>query len=221
MKILVIEDNQRIARLIKQGLKDNNYIVDLAFDGEQGYDLACENNYDLIILDLMIPKIDGITLIKNLRQEQIQTPILILTAKGQIEDKVNGLEIGADDYMVKPFAFIELLARVRALTRRQKKLINDEIKYKNLILNRKTFQLKKDNKLIYLTKKEFLILDYLLRHKGKVVSKSELIENVWEYDDNVLFNTVEVFIKKIREKIDDKNKPSIIKTLKGLGYKLE
>ncbi len=221
MKILLIEDNQRIARLISKGLKAQAYVVDLAYDGETGFDLATTEKYSLIIVDLMIPKINGIDLVKKLRQEKSETPILILTAKGQTEDKVNGLDAGADDYLVKPFFFDELLARIRALTRRQKPILPDEIKYKNLVLNRKTFEIKKENKLIYLTKKEFLILEYLLKNKGQVVSKTELIENVWDYDADILFNTVEVFIKKIRRKIDNQNEQSIIKTVKGFGYKIE
>ncbi len=219
MRILVIEDEHKIANSIKRGLEQESYAVDVAYDGKTGFDLASSEDYDVIILDLLLPEIDGITLCKKLREEEnIQTPILILTAKGQIEDKVEGLNAGADDYLVKPFSFSELLARIRALIRRPKKVLENVLSCGDLTLNPLTFEVKKRGEEIKLTKKEFALLEYLMRHQSKILSKEQIISHVWDYDSDILPNTVEVYIGFLRRKL---GLPSLIKTVRGFGYKLE
>lgn len=216
MKILVVEDEHKIASSIKKGFEQESWICDLAFDGEAGYDLAISESYDVIILDLMLPKMDGISVSKNLRKENIHTPILMLTAKGEVDDKVLGLNSGADDYLVKPFAFEELIARVQALARRPSEVKNEELIINNLKLNTKKQEVLKNNKQIQLSKKEYQLLEYLMKHKDRTISKDEIISNVWDYESNILPNTVEVFIKYLRNKLGK----DLIKTVRGFGYKL-
>lgn len=222
MRILVVEDEHKIAGSIKKGLEQESYAVDLAFDGEYGFDLAVTEDYDVIILDLMLPEMDGLEVCRRLREKQIHIPILMLTAKGQLKDKVDGLNAGADDYLVKPFAFAELLARIKALTRRPKQTLNPVLTVGDLSLNTITFEVKRVGKKINLSKKEFALLEYLLRHKGKILTKDQIINHVWDYDADVLPNTVEVYIGYLRNKIDRafKNKPSLIQTVRGFGYKI-
>jgi two-component system, OmpR family, response regulator len=222
MKILVVEDEHRIAQTIKKGLELEHHVVDLAYTGSDGYDLASSEEYELLILDRMLPEMDGVTLCKTLRQEQNHVPILLLTAKSQIEDKVEGLDAGADDYLTKPFSFEELLARVRALTRRPKKALSAILSVEDLQLSPATFEVTRAGKKVELSSKEFALLEYLLRHAKKIVSKQQIINNVWNYDSNVLPNTVEVYIKNLRNKIDvpfKEQKPLII-TVRGFGYRI-
>lgn len=214
MKILIVEDEHKIANSIKKGLIQENFIVDVAYDGEAGYDLASAEKYDAIVLDLMLPKLNGTELSSRLRKEDNHTPILMLTAKGELKDKIDGFENGADDYLVKPFAFEELLARVRALARRSVPLSSEELKIKDLTLNSRTFEVKMGKRAIELSRKEFSILEYLMRNSGRVVSKESIISNVWDYDSNILPNTVEVFIGYLRGKIGQ----DLIKTVRGFGY---
>lgn len=224
MRILVVEDEHKIANSIKKGLEQESYAVDVAHDGEYGFDLAATEDYDVIILDLMLPKVDGVKLCKKLRKEKnIHTPILMLTAKGQIDDKVKGLNAGADDYLVKPFAFAELLARIKALTRRPKQALDPVLKIEDLGLDTLTYEVKRRNRKITLSKKEFALLEYLLRHKGKILTKEQIINHVWNYDADVLPNTVEVYIGYLRNKIDKpfKDKLPLIKTVRGFGYKID
>jgi len=223
MKILVIEDEQRIATYIKKGLEIKSYVVDLAYDGETGYDLASSEDYDLIILDRMLPKMDGVTLCQKLRTENIHTPVLMLTAKTEVDDRVVGLDAGADDYLGKPFAFVELLARIRALIRRPQKQNSDILQTQDLSVNTISYEVKRSGKIIDLSKKEFALLEFLLRNKGQVFDKDKLVEQVWSYDSNVLSNTAQVYIGYLREKIDRDfpDKPEIIKTIRGFGYKIE
>ena len=223
MRILIVEDEHKIANSIKKGLEQESYAVDIAYDGEQGFDLAATEDYDVIILDLMLPKIDGMEVCRKLRKEEnIHTPILMLTAKGQLDDKVNGLNAGADDYLVKPFAFTELLARIRALTRRPKTSLSPVLTVGNLNLNTLTFEVNRAGKQIKLSKKEYALLEYLLRHKNKILTKDQIINNVWDYDADVLPNTVEVYIGYLRNKLDRpfKSKKSLIQTVRGFGYKI-
>ena len=223
MRILVVEDEHKIANSIKKGLEQESYAVDVAYDGSGGFDLATSEEYDVIILDLMLPGLDGLTICKKLRREEnIHTPILILTAKGEVEDKVKGLNSGADDYLPKPFAFSELLARIRALARRPKQVLESSLRVEDLTLNTLTYQVNRSGKNIELSKKEYALLEYLMRHNGKVLSKDQIINNVWDYDSDVLPNTVEVYIGYLRSKIDKpfKNNKSLIHTVRGFGYRL-
>lgn len=223
MRILVVEDEHRIATSIKKGLQQESYAVDLAFNGNEGFDLASSEEYDIIILDLMLPGMDGLTICKKLREEeQIHTPILMLTAKSSIEDKITGLNSGADDYLPKPFAFNELLARVKALSRRPSKTLNTVLKSGDLTLNTLNFEVKRAGKQIELSKTEYSLLQYLLINKGKTLTKEQIIAHVWNYDSNILPNTVEVYIGYLRTKIDKtfKEKPQMLKTIRGFGYKL-
>ncbi|MBU2592634.1 response regulator transcription factor [Patescibacteria group bacterium] len=223
MRILVVEDEHKIANSIKKGLEQELYAVDLAYDGEDGFGLAATEDYDLIILDLMLPKMDGMEICAKLRQEEkIHTPILILTARDQIDDKVKGLNLGADDYLTKPFSFAELLARVRALSRRPKNGLNTLLSVGDLSLDTLSFEVKRAGKRVALSKREFSLLEYLLRHKGRILTKEQIISHVWDYDADVLPNTVEVYIGYLRKKIDKpfKNKPSLIQTVRGFGYKI-
>lgn len=184
--------------------------------------MAATEDYDLIILDVLLPIIDGLTVCKKLRAENIHTPILILTAKGQISDKVEGLDSGADDYILKPFAFEELLARVRAIKRRPKNMLAGILKVQDLTLNSKTYEVKRGNSLVSLSQKEFALLDYLMRHQNQVLNKEQIINHVWDYDADILPNTVEVFIGYLRNKIDRPfpGKKPLIHTIRGFGYKV-
>ena len=222
MRILVVEDEHKIANSIKRGLEQEGFAVDTIYDGTEGYDMASSEEYDVIILDLMLPGMDGVTLCKKLREEKNHTPILMLTAKGQVQDKVLGLNSGADDYLVKPFAFEELLARVRALTRRPKNGGNIILKTKDLILNTVTYEVKRSGEKISLSRKEFSLLEYLMRNPDKIISKDQIIGHVWDYDADILPNTVEVYIGYLRKKIDlaFPNSTPLIHTVRGFGYKI-
>ena len=222
MRILVVEDEHRIASMIKKGLVQEHFAVDLSYDGNSGFDLASAEDYDLIILDLMLPGMDGITLCKKLREKNIHTPIIMLTAKSQIQDKVSGLDAGSDDYLSKPFSFEELLARIRAVARRPKKSLSVKLEVESLVLDTVKFEVKRDNETISLSGKEYSLLEYLMRHKNSVVTKEQIMNHVWDYDSEILPNTVEVFIRNLRNKIDYpfKNKKPLIKTVRGFGYKI-
>ncbi len=222
MRILVVEDEHKIANSIKKGLEQESYAVDVAFDGQEGFDLAVSEEYDLIVLDLLLPKMDGIEICSKLREKQINIPIIILTAKGQISDKVAGLDAGADDYLTKPFAFEELLARIRALTRRPKNNVGIKLSIRDLVLDTVTYQVRREGKLIQLTAREYALLEYLLRHVNQVLKKEQIINHIWNYDADVLPNTVEVYIGYLRNKIDKSfpNKPQLIQTVRGFGYKI-
>jgi len=215
MRILIVEDEHRIANTIKKGLEQERFAVDVAYDGEEGLDFALSEDYDVLVLDLMLPKRDGLEICKKVREEGNHTPILILTAKGQIQDKVEGLNSGADDYLTKPFSFDELLARIRALTRRPKESLQTTLSTKNITLDAKTFETKVKGKNVGLTSKEFALLEYLMRNKNKVTKKDEIINHVWDYDANILPNTVEVYIRNLRKKGID------IETIRGFGYKIQ
>lgn len=222
MRILVVEDEHRIAASIKKGLELEKYAVDVAYTGTQGHDLAATEEYDAIVLDLMLPEMDGITVCKQLRANKIHTPVLMLTAKGQLQDKVTGLDSGADDYLTKPFAFEELLARIRALIRRPKQTNPITLAIATLSLNPITFDVKRSGKTIALSSKEFSLLEYMIRHAGTVLTKNQIIAHVWNYDADILPNTIEVYIKNLRTKIDMPfpNEKNLIQTVRGFGYKI-
>jgi len=222
MKILVVEDEHKIANLIKQGLEQEHYVVDVSYEGTSGYDLAISESYDVIILDRLLPGMDGLTICKELRKHGNHTPVLMLTAKKQLEDKVEGLNAGADDYLSKPFAFEELLARIKALSRRPKKTLANIFSVADLTLDTDSYEVKRNKETIALSSKEFALLEYLMRHANKTLKKDQIISHVWNYDTDILPNTVEVFIGYLRNKIDKpfRNKKSLIHTVRGFGYKI-
>jgi DNA-binding response OmpR family regulator len=222
MKLLIIEDEHKIANLIKQGLEQEHFVVDVAYDGTAGYDYASSEPYDLIILDRLLPGADGLEICKKLRSQGNHTPILMLTAKGQVSDKVEGLNSGADDYLTKPFAFEELLARIKALVRRPRTTTGNLLQVADLSLNTDSYEIKRGENSIALSSKEFALLEYLMRHHNKTLTKEQIINHVWSYDANILPNTVEVFIGYLRNKIDRpfKDKKSLIHTVRGFGYKI-
>ncbi len=222
MKILVVEDEHKIANLLKQGLEQERYVVDVAYDGTAGFDLALEEEYDLIILDRLLPGMEGLLICKSLREKGNNTPVLMLTAKVQIDDRVEGLNSGADDYLTKPFAFEELLARVKALGRRPKGSLGNIFKVDDLSLDTNTFEVKRGNKNVSLSSKEFALLEYLMRNKNKTLTKEQIINHVWNYDADILPNTVEVFIGYLRNKVDKpfRGKKQLINTVRGFGYRI-
>lgn len=221
MRLLVVEDDHKIAGAIKRGLVQEKYAVDNEYDGESGLAAATSINYDLIILDRMLPGIDGIEVCQKLREKSIHTPILMLTAKSNVGARIEGLNAGADDYLPKPFSFEELLARIRALLRRPQTTTSDELNVGDLKLNTLSFKVTRADKEIKLSSKEFALLEYLMRNTGQVLSKENIIEHVWDFDADVLPNNVEVYIGYLRNKIDKKQKKQLIQTVRGFGYKIE
>ncbi len=221
MKILLVEDEHKIANSIKQGLEQEHYVVDAAYDGTTGYDLAASGEYDLLILDRLLPGIDGLTICADLREKGDHTPIIMLTAKGQLADRVEGLNTGADDYISKPFAFEELLARIKALSRRPRDIVKSKLQVGDLVLDSDTYEVSRGGTKITLSAKEFALLEYLMRHKGKTLTKEQIISHVWNYDANILPNTVEVFVGYLRQKIDKPFDGTVLlHTVRGFGYKI-
>lgn len=221
MRVLIVEDDKKISNFIKRGLKEEFYAVDVAYDGEEGHFMATTNDYDLILLDLMIPKIDGITLCKKLRSSKIAVPIIMLTAKDEVQDKVEGLNSGADDYLTKPFAFEELLARVRAHSRSKPDAPPTNHKIADLTLDLLSHKVERAGKEIVLTAKEYALLEYLMRNAGKVVTRTMISEHVWDVHFDVATNTIEVYINYLRGKIDQGHKKQLIQTVRGRGYMLK
>jgi len=222
MRILVVEDEHRIAQAIKQGLEQESYAVDVCFDGEEGYHSALAEEYDVILLDVMMPKMDGYEVCRRLRAEGIHTPILMLTARDQNRDVVKGLDQGADDYLAKPFSFEVLLARIRALLRRPHEAADGTLVVGDLTLNPSSRSVLRAQQAVHLSSKEYAILEYLMRNQGKVLSKNNIITHVWDFDADVLPNNVEVFMNYLRAKVDKPfDAPSLIHTVRGFGYKIE
>lgn len=221
MRVLIIEDEIKIAKALKRGLEQETFSVDIVFDGQTGLDMASTEPYDVIVLDLMLPKIDGIKVCSILREENVKTPIIMLTAKVTTEDKVKGLNCGADDYLVKPFSFEELLARIRALLRRPSETQSVTLECGSIKLDTMNYKATVGTDNVDLSKKEYALLEYLIRNKGKTITKDQIIEHVWSYDANVLPNTVEVYIGYLRNKIDKPYKTKCIKTVRGFGYVLQ
>ena len=220
MRILIVEDDHKIANALKKGFEQESFAVDLSFDGADGFGQASTIDYDLIILDRMLPEMDGMEICQRLREAKSKTPILMLTAKDKVSDRVEGLNSGADDYLVKPFAFEELLARVKALLRRPSNLENDLLKISDLTLNPQTYEVKRNGKRVKLSSKEYALLEYLMRNKDRILTKDNIIAHVWDYDADILPNTVEVFIGYLRGKVDKGHKDKLIKTIRGFGYKI-
>lgn len=222
MKILLVEDEHRIAQAVKEGLEQEAYAVDVCHDGEEGYNAASADEYDLIILDVMMPIMDGYAVCNKLRADGNHTPILMLTAKDQPRDVVKGLDTGADDYLAKPFSFEILLARIRALLRRPHETIGQVLKVADLELNPNTREATRAGTALRLSQKEYAILEYLMRNSGKVLSKHNIMTHVWDFDSNILPNNVEVFITYLRAKVDKpfRQAPNLIQTVRGFGYKI-
>ena len=224
MRILVVEDDKKINDIIVKTLKQEKYGVDSCFDGEEALDYIFSVEYDIILLDIMLPKKDGFEVIKSIRKKGIKTPVLFLTARDQIEDRVKGLDLGADDYLVKPFAFEELLARIRVVLRKNSVSGEDSgniLKIANLTVDCNKHEVFRDDILIKLSAKEFSILEYMMRNRGRVVSKEKIEEHVWDFDYEGGSNIVEVYIKFLRKKIDNDFSPKLIHTIRRVGYILK
>ncbi len=221
MRVLVVDDDRRLCNVVRRGLVEETYAVDVAYDGEEGEYMAEVNPYDLIILDIMMPKKDGIQVCEELRAKRINTPILMLTAKDTVDDRVRGLDAGADDYMVKPFSFNELLARARALMRRESMTKSPELEVGDLVLNTQTREVKRGDRTIELTTKEYVILEYFMRHPNAVVTRTMLEEHAWDYDFDSVSNLVDVYIRRLRRKLDDDDRESLLQTVRGAGYRLK
>lgn len=220
MRTLVVEDSRRLAGIIKRGLLEEGYTVDIAYDGEEAQYMAETTPFDVIILDVMLPKKDGVTVCRELREKKVSTPILMLTAKDSVEDKVRGLDSGADDYQVKPFAFTELLARVRALLRREVYPKTQKLQAGDLVMDLQTREVCRGERKIDLTAKEYAILEYFLRRPNAVVTRTMLGESVWDYEFDGISNIIDVYVRRIRRKIDEDGQKSLIQTLRGAGYRL-
>jgi len=217
----MVEDEKYMAEAIEHVLKKNNYTVDLAFDGESGLDFALSDIYDVIILDIMLPKMDGISLLKRMRKDHIKTPVIMLTAKGELNDKIIGLDSGADDYLPKPFQTDELLARLRSLTRRKDDINNNDIlKHGDIELNPHTLSVYCNKRNFRLTLKESQILELLIAKAEKIISKDVIIEKLWGYDEDANNNTVEVYISFLRKKLNNLDSKVLIETMRGAGYRL-
>ncbi len=222
MKLLVIEDEIKIGDYLRQGLSEAGFVVELARNGLDGYHLITSEMYDLIVLDIMLPDIDGWRLVQSIRETGKQTPVMFLTARDSVEDRVKGLELGADDYLVKPFAFSELLARVRTLLRRRNPPgLTDRIEIANLILDIPRRRVTRDGVRINLTNKEFALLELLVRHKGEVLPRSLIASHVWDMNFDSDTNVIDVAIRRLRAKIDTKFEPKLIHTVRGMGYVLD
>ncbi len=220
MRILVIEDEKRLAGIIKRGLQEQGYAVDVAHDGDEGQYYAENTPYDLILLDVMLPKKSGMEVCMDLRLNKSATPILMLTARDKVQDRVKGLDCGADDYMVKPFAFTELMARIRALLRRDSPDKSPHIAIGDLVLDPITRQVRKRGEVISLTSKEFTLLDYFMRNSNILLTRTMLEQHAWDYEFDGESNLIEVYIRRLRNKIDAKKGKSLIETVRGAGYRM-
>jgi len=221
MRILLVEDDSRVASFIRRGLREEQYTVDVTGDGEEALFLAQTNDYDLMILDLLLPKRSGLDVLRTLRAERISVPVLILTAKDEPEDKVTGLNAGADDYLTKPFGFEELLARLRALLRRRGDMIPTVLRAGDLELDTLRHRVTRRGQELVLTNREYALLEFLLRHTNQAVTRTLLAEHVWEHDFDPLSNVIDVHIARLRRKIDDGFSPKLLHTLRGKGYMLQ
>lgn len=220
MRILVVEDEKKVAGFIKKGLQAESYAVDAAYDGVEGEYLATNNDYDIIILDIMLPKKNGIDVVRDLRSKNIKTPVLLLTARDTVDDKVKGLSSGADDYLSKPFAFEEFLARIRALMRRKDYGLA-ELKFADLVLDQATRRAKRGDTAIDLTAKEYGLLEYFLRNRNKVLTRTMIAEHVWDYTFDSDTNVIDVYVNHLRNKIDKEPFKKLIHTVRGVGYILK
>jgi heavy metal response regulator len=220
MRILVIEDERKVASFIKRGLEEERYIVETAADGEAGLQLAMENTFDAIVLDVMLPKLDGYSVLRALRDDGNATPVLMLTARGTTEDRVQGLDLGADDYLAKPFHFEELAARLRSILRRSTTEKTTKLQCGELTLDLVTHFAYRDNKEIELTTKEYALLEYLMRNKGRILSRSMIMQHVWKHNFDPESNIIDVYIKRLRQKIERPDKAQMVQSVRGVGYRM-
>jgi heavy metal response regulator len=218
VKILIVEDEKKVANFIRKGLQEEGYVVDLAFDGEEGFMRASDTPYDLIILDIYLPKLDGLAALRMLRERRVSTAVLLLTVRATIEDKVLGLNSGADDYLTKPFAFEELLARVRALLRRHADAGTSVLQVADLVLDPVRRAVVRGTRKIELSLKEFALLEYFMRNEDRVLTRTMIVEHVWNYDFDSETNVVDVYVNYLRRKIDAGHEPRLIHTVRGAGY---
>ncbi|OEU63894.1 MAG: DNA-binding response regulator [Desulfuromonadales bacterium C00003094] len=221
MRVLVVEDEKKVASFIKRGLEEESFTVDVAYDGEEGFDMAANNPYDVILMDLMLPKKDGLSVIRELRERDIVTPVLCLTAKDAVEDIVEGLETGSDDYLTKPFAFGELLARVKALLRRTSKDRGAEIYFADLRLDPVSHKVWRSDQEIDLTAKEYGLLEYFMRNPNEVLTRAMIAEHVWDYTFDSFTNIIDVYVNYLRKKVDRDYDTKLIHTVRGVGYVLK
>ncbi len=220
MRILVVEDEAGIAQFIRQGLSEAGYAVDVAGDGEEGLDYALAAEYDAIVLDILLPRMDGLDLLRELRDRAVMTPVLLLTARDAVEDRVRGLDAGADDYLVKPFAFSELLARIRALLRRPPLQAEAVLRVGDLEMDIARHEVRRAQRTIELSPREFALLEYLIRHPTQVLSRTQIIEHVWNFDFSYDSNVVDVYIGYLRRKLNQGSDTPLIHTVRGVGYRL-
>jgi DNA-binding response OmpR family regulator len=221
MRVLVLEDEHKLAGVLKRGLQEHGYAVDVAYDGEEGLALAELEPYDLIVLDVMLPKLDGLTVCRRLRAEQRNMPVLMLTARDTVNDRVAGLDSGADDYLVKPFAFRELLARARALLRRDGRSRDPVLRAADLEVNTVTREVRRAGRPVELTSKEYALLEYFIRHPNQVLTRTQIAEHVWDYDFVAMSNVVDVYVRYLRRKLGDDGEPRLLRTIRGAGYQLK
>ena len=221
MRVLFVEDDKSIAHFVQKGLRENYFAVDLAYDGDEGLYLALNERYDLLILDIMPPKVDGTEILKSIRERGIETPVIFLTAKDAEKDIVKGLNLGADDYMVKPFSINELLARTRAILRRAKAKRVTKLQVADLLMDLRTHKVFRGKKRIDLTPKEYALLEYLMENEGQIVTRTMISESIWDYHFDSLTNVIDVHVYHLRNKVDKGFKPKLLHTIKGVGYVLE
>ena len=221
MRILVVEDEKKVASFLKKGLEEEYYAVDCAYDGEEALYMVEANEYDLMILDIMLPKVDGLEVLKGVRDKGFPLPVLMLTAKDSVEDVIKGLDAGGDDYLTKPFAFAELLARVRALLRRKEREPAGELQVADLVLDPVTHAVSRGGQEIELTAKEYALLEYLMRQVNRVVTRTMISEHVWDYHFDPMTNVIDVYVNHLRKKIDLNSSQRLIHTIRGVGYMLK
>lgn len=219
MKVLIVEDDRKIASFVQKGLKEQGYVIDVCNDGDEGYDLATSETYDVILLDIMLPGRDGLSILRGLREQKNTVPVILLTARSGLDERVEGLNLGADDYLAKPFFMEELIARIIAVSRRATGEQLSVIHHDNLTLNLITREIRRGEEALELTSREFNMLELLMRSPGRVYSRTQLLENVWGYDFDPQTNVVDVYVRRVRGKIDAPEAPSFIETVRGVGYR--